>query len=111
MEPRVAPVYQSVIRPLLFLGGDRELTMMTGLLCASAVFAVQTWQSVMWGVGVWTIALYFLRLMAKSDPLLRDIYLRHVAYKAFYPARSTPWRRDFKTWSVGRKGWRQGWRV
>ena len=37
-------------------------------------------------------ALYLLRLMAKNDPQLRHVYLRHRRYKAFYPARSTPFK-------------------
>jgi type IV secretion system protein VirB3 len=30
--------------------------------------------------------------MAKSDPRLRPVYLRHRKYKRYYPARSTPFR-------------------
>jgi type IV secretion system protein VirB3 len=111
METLKAPVYQSVIRPILFLGGDRELTMIAGLLCAAAIFSVQTWVSVAVGILVWLIGLYFLQKMAKADPLLSRVYLRHIAYKAFYPARSSPWRTNTKSWQIGRKGFGQGWHV
>ncbi|WP_279061794.1 hypothetical protein [Bilophila wadsworthia] len=30
--------------------------------------------------------------MAKADPLLRFVYIRHRAYQAYYPPRSTPFR-------------------
>lgn len=111
MEREIAPVYQSVIRPILFMGGDRILTMLAGLFCAAAVFAVQTWFSVGMGLVVWSIALYFLRIAAKADPLLRDVYPRQIKYKAYYPARSTPWHCNFKSWKLGRKGWAKGWRL
>ena len=29
-----------------------------------------------------------LQRMGKADPLLRQIYVRHIRYKAFYPAKS-----------------------
>ena len=39
-------------------------------------------------------ALFALRLMAKADPKLRHVYLRHRRYKPYYPARSTPFREN-----------------
>ncbi|MBO6036898.1 MAG: conjugal transfer protein TrbD, partial [Acetobacter sp.] len=44
------------------------------------------------GVFLWISCLYLLRLMAKSDPKMRQVYLRHIKYAAYYPARSTPFR-------------------
>ena len=32
------------------------------------------------------------RKMAKSDPRMRQVYIRHRKYKSYYPARSTPFR-------------------
>ena len=43
----------------------------------------------MFGIGLWFTSLYLLRLMAKADPQLRQVYLRHRRYRAFYPARSS----------------------
>ena len=40
---------------------------------------------------------FLLRLMAKSDARMRQIYMRHRRYKAYYPARSTPFRENNRT--------------
>ncbi len=34
-----------------------------------------------------------LRLMAKADPLMRQVYLRHIKYRSYYRPTSTPWRK------------------
>lgn len=44
------------------------------------------------GLVIWFGGLWTTRLMAKADPLLRGVYLRHRAYRPYYPARSTPFR-------------------
>jgi hypothetical protein len=43
---------------------------------------------------LWFGALFAFRLMAKADPKMRHVYLRHRRYKAYYPARSTPFREN-----------------
>ena len=91
-DRRTIPIHSAVNRPNLFMGGDRELVMFTALLAAALIFAAQEWFACVFGVVLWTAALYLLRLMAKNDPQLRHVYLRHRRYKAFYPAHSTPFR-------------------
>jgi type IV secretion system protein TrbD len=34
-----------------------------------------------------------LRMMAKADPMMRRVYLRHVGYRQHYRPTSSPWRR------------------
>ena len=74
------------------MGGDREMVMFSGLLVATLIFASMNWVAAIAGVFLWVIAIYLLRLMAKSDPKMRDVYIRHIKYAAYYPARSTPFR-------------------
>ena len=92
MDRRTIPIHSAVNKPNLFLGGDREMVMFTGLVAAALVFMAQEWYALIFGVSLWVVALYLLRLMAKADPHLRRIYLRHRRYRAFYPARSTPFK-------------------
>lgn len=73
------PFHHSLIRPNLVLGCDREMIMISGI----AAFA---------SVLLWTLSLLLFRRMAKADPLLRFVYIRHRAYQAYYPPRSTPFR-------------------
>lgn len=74
------------------MGGDREMVMLSGLLAAALIFASMNWFAAIIGVFLWICCLYLLRLMAKSDPKMRYVYLRHIKYAAYYPARSTPFR-------------------
>jgi len=94
MTLRVTPIHRAGNRPHLFLGGDRELVMFTGVLAFALVFAAQDWTATFFGSALWLTALYFFRRMAKADPKLRPVYLRHRRYRAYYPARSTPFRTD-----------------
>jgi type IV secretion system protein VirB3 len=32
-------------------------------------------------------------MMAKSDPLMRQVYIRHISYEPYYKATTSPWRR------------------
>jgi len=72
------------------MGGDRELVMFSGLLAFTLIFSAFEFKAFVFGITLWTFALYVLRLMAKSDPQLRQVYLRHRKYRAYYAPRSTP---------------------
>ncbi len=94
MNLRTIPIRQCGNRPSLFMGGDRELVMFLGLLSAILVFAAQDWLAALTGIVMWFLSLKGLRLMAKSDPYMRAVYLRHRTYQRYYPARSTPFRQN-----------------
>ncbi len=87
-KPRELIIHQSANRPNLILGGDRELVLITILIAVSLGFSLATW----WGLGLaaffWVGAIAVLQRMGKADPLLRPIYLRHIRYAAYYPAKS-----------------------
>lgn len=85
--------HRALSRPNLLMGADRELVLITGLASAILIFVVLTWYAVLFGVTIWLVVVGALRMMAKSDPLMRRVYLRHIRYKRCYRATSTPWRR------------------
>lgn len=96
---RSIPIRRSANRPSLFLGGDRELVMVTGIVTGALVFNAMAIKAAIFGAVLWVGAIYVLRLMAKSDPLMRKVYLRSLRYRAYYKPYSTPWRvnlRDYK---------------
>jgi type IV secretory pathway TrbD component len=97
MSLRAIPIRRAGNRHNLFMGGDRELVMFAGLLAFALVFSAQELRATVLGVLLWFAALYALRLMAKSDPKLRSVYLRHRKYRSYYPARSTPFRLNTKS--------------
>ena len=92
MALRTIPIRRAGNRQTLFMGGDRELVMFSGLLAGALLFSAMTILATVIGVALWILTLFLLRLMAKSDPKMRYVYLRHRRYKAYYPARSTPFR-------------------
>lgn len=94
MTLRTIPIRRCGNRASLFMGGDRELVMFSGLLSAILVFAAQDWLAAITGVVLWVLSLKGLRLMAKSDPYMRAIYLRQRRYQAYYAPRSTPFREN-----------------
>ena len=85
--PRQTTIHPSVHRPRLILGADRELVIFIGLISAILVFALVTWWSIPLGIGVWLLGVALLVRMGKEDTMMRKVYLRHVRYQAFYPAK------------------------
>jgi type IV secretion system protein VirB3 len=75
------------------MGADRELVLLTGLATIILMFVVLTWYSVLLGLAVWIAVLGILRIMAKSDPMMRQVYLRHIGYRPSYRPTPSPWRR------------------
>lgn len=92
MALRTIPIRRAGNRHNLFMGGDRELVMFSGLLAFALIFSAQELRATVIGLLLWFGALFVCRLMAKSDPKLRFVYLRHRKYKPYYPPRSTPFR-------------------
>ena len=86
--PREIAIHQSVNKPNMVLGGDRELVLVAIMVSFSLGFSLATW----WGIGLsvvfWVAAMAALQRMGKADPLLRHAYLRHIRYRSFYPAKS-----------------------
>ena len=92
MALRASPIRRAGNRDQLFMGGDRELVMFAGLMAFALIFSAQELRATVFGLLLWFGALFACRLMAKANPKLRQVYLRHRRYQAYYPARSTPFR-------------------
>ena len=86
-------IHRALSRPNLLMGADRELVLVTGLASVILIFVVLTWVSALFGLAVWTVIVGLLRMMAKADPLMRRVYLRHITYRPHYRPTSSPWRR------------------
>ena len=87
-KPREIVIHQSANRPNLLLGADRELVLVVIMIAGGLAFSLAT----LWGIGLavalWIGSMAALQRMGKADPLLRHVYLRHIRYTAFYPAKS-----------------------
>lgn len=78
-----------------------------GVGCNSPLYTTDLKAAVA-GTVLWFSSIYVLRLMAKHDPKLRQTYMRHRIYKAYYPTMATPWRNN--TDSQG-KQYRDPWKI
>jgi type IV secretory pathway TrbD component len=72
-------IHRALSRPNLLMGADRELVLLTGLAAVILIFVVLTVYSALFGVAVWIVIVGLLRMMAKSDPLMRKVYMRYLA--------------------------------
>ena len=86
-------IHRALSRPNLLIGADRELVLLTGLASIILIFVVLTWYAALFGVFIWLVTVAALRMMAKADPMMRQVYMRHITYRPTYRASSTPWRR------------------
>jgi type IV secretion system protein VirB3 len=91
---RRLPFHRVLHRSALFLGGERELALMTLIIAGG--LAVSGMNLVSFGVGgiLWFCSIPVLRWMAKSDPQMTKVYIRQLKYCGYYPARSRPYRAE-----------------
>ena len=81
-------IHPAINRPNQLLGGDRELVLITALTAATLGLSLGTWWGVVLAVMFWIGTVGVLQRMGKADPHLRQVYLRHIRYRQFYPAKS-----------------------
>lgn len=87
------PIHRALSRPNLLIGADRELVLVTGLAVVILIFVVLTIYSALLGVAAWILIVGALRMMAKADPMMRQVYIRHISYRSYYKPTTAPWRR------------------
>jgi type IV secretion system protein VirB3 len=75
------------------MGADRELVLITGLAAVILIFVVLTVYSALFGIAVWVVVVGLLRMMAKADPFMRQVYARHISYRPYYKPTTSPWRK------------------
>ncbi|HTV26701.1 MAG TPA: conjugal transfer protein TrbD [Xanthobacteraceae bacterium] len=83
-----------IARPNLFLGGEREPALLKLLVAGGLAVSGLNTVSFLVGAALWFAAIPVLRWMAKADPHMSKIYLRHIRYRGYYPARSRPYRAE-----------------
>lgn len=82
-------IYRFGWRPTLFMGADRELTILLSMFCGIAVFYSFNIILILITVVIWSINMKLLKMMASADPLMRQVYRNHIKYKSIYLAKST----------------------
>ena len=84
------PIRQSLIRPQHLAGAERELTLTVILVSILLTFVALSWPAAIAGILIFIFGMQIVRRMAKADPMMSQVYQRHIRYRAFYRARSGP---------------------
>jgi type IV secretory pathway TrbD component len=87
-KPREIVIHQSANRPNQILGGDREMILVSILIAVSLAFSLASLWGIALSVVLWIGAVAVLQRMGKADPAMRQVYMRHIRYRPFYPAKS-----------------------
>lgn len=88
MELRRIPVHSSLHRANLVMGAERELAL--GSALAALLVGIGGMSLVSAGAAIvfWFCVIWALRRMARADPMMSRVWLRHVRQQVFYSARS-----------------------
>lgn len=92
MNSRSLPVHQSLHRHAHVLGAERELVMTSGLIALLVGVGGLTAVSIIAAAVFWLVSVFALRRMAKADPIMSRVWLRHIKQQEFYPAKASRWR-------------------
>ena len=89
-SPREITLHSSLTRPPLLGGAERELTLVNITLILALIFGVGIhWFSISVALFLATIGQYTLTRLAKYDPQMRGLYIRHLHYRDYYPAQAS----------------------
>ena len=92
MSARLLPIHQSLHRHAQVLGAERELVMTSALSALLVGVGGRTAASIASAAVFWLLAVFALRRMAKTDPIMSRVWLRHIKQQEFYPAKASRWR-------------------
>jgi len=85
-ELRRVPIHRALIRPNLFMGGERRMTLTVmifiGIVVMSNTASLKTW---ILATILFVAALRGLRALAKRDPFFTEVYKRQLSYQDYYP--------------------------
>ena len=93
MGIRTIAIHQSLHRPSLVLGAERDLVMGTAIISLMVGIGGTNLISTVTALSFWFVSVFILRKMAKHDSCYSQIFLRHIKQQTFYPSRSSVWRK------------------
>ena len=93
-ELRLTPFHRALHRSNLILGGDRGWMIFVLFITGMLVLVSMNTVSLITGMIFGFVGVTALRVMAKIDPLLIQVYQRQVRYRDYYPNYSRPFRKS-----------------
>jgi type IV secretory pathway TrbD component len=91
---RTVPIRQSLHRHNQVFGAEREMVMFSALIALLVGVGGMTLISGVSAGLFWLCSIFVLRLMAKNDPVMSKVWLRHIKQQDYYLARGSRWRRQ-----------------
>lgn len=88
-EPRRVAVRQSLVRPLLLVGGERRATVINFAIAIVIVLITRSLIGILVAVFLAGLVQAMLKVLAKKDPQSLETVSRHLKYQHFYPAASS----------------------
>ncbi len=82
-ERRVSAIHQSLTQPILLAGAERPLAIANWITAAALILGIAM------GAFLLTVGHWALVQAAKFDPQLSRVYVRHINYQDYYPARAS----------------------
>ena len=86
-QKKCTPLLQSLTRPILLLGGERENVILLACLSLTLPTVGRDILSLILAVLIWSIGIIASKLAAKIDPWATKIFIRSLLYRDFYNAR------------------------
>ena len=84
------PLHQSLLRPMLLMGAERELILALGVIAGVFIVSLfQLWAAI-FGVALWLVGAWVLTRAANFDPQLSKTFTRSLKYKKLYKSGATP---------------------
>jgi len=90
MNDTKTPIHESLNRPILLMGGERQLVLLLAIIAGIFIFSLAKLWAAIVGIALWTIGQWALSRAAAYDPLLSKTGSRSLKYRRYYPAQATP---------------------
>jgi type IV secretory pathway TrbD component len=92
-EELKTPIHESLNRPILLLGGERNLVLMLAVIAGVFILSLAKLWAALAGLVLWTVGQWTLSRAASYDALLSKTGPRSLRYRRFYSAQATPFGR------------------
>jgi len=90
MNDTKTPIHDSLNRPILMMGGERQLVLLLAIVAGIFIFSLAKLWAAIIGVTLWMVGQWALSRAASYDPVLSKTGSRLLKYRRYYPAQASP---------------------